>query len=86
MRTEATKFNTADHILNRRLPSILDKDDPRGDLTVCCPKLINGKVWVPLSGGYCQLPLDDPKYDEIFLWIDSQRFVELLDWIYKRRK
>ena len=50
-----------------------------------CPKLINGKVWVPLSGGYCQLPLDDPKYDEIFLWIDSQRFVELLDWIYKRR-
>ena len=50
-----------------------------------CPKLINGKVWVPLSGGYCQLPLDDPKYDEIFLWIDSQRFVELLDWIYKNR-
>ena len=77
MRTKATKFNTADHILSRRLLSILDKDDP---------KLINGKVWVPLSGGYCQLPLDDPKYDEIFLWIDSQRFVELLDWIYKRRK
>ena len=49
-----------------------------------CPKLINGKVWVPLSGGYSQLPLDDPKYDEIFLWIDSQRFVELLDWVYKR--
>jgi hypothetical protein len=50
-----------------------------------CPKLINGKVWVPLNGGYCQLSSDDPKYNEIFLWIDSQRFVELLDWIYKRQ-
>ena len=35
MRTNATKFYTADHILSRRLPSILDKDDPRGDVTVC---------------------------------------------------
>jgi hypothetical protein len=50
------------------------------------PKLINGKVWVPLKGGYCQLSADDPKYNEILLWIDSQRFVELLDWIYKRKK
>ena len=83
MRAKATKFNTADHILSRRLPSILDKDARPHSM---CPKLINGKVWVPLSGGYCQLPLDDPKYDEIFLWIDSQRFVELLDWVYKRRK
>ena len=49
------------------------------------PKLINGKVWVPLNGGYCPLSPDDPKYNEILLWIDSQRFVELLDWIYKRR-
>jgi hypothetical protein len=50
------------------------------------PKLINGKVWVPLKGAYRQLPLDDPKYKEIYLWIDSQRFVEILDWVYKRRK
>jgi hypothetical protein len=52
------------------------------------PKLINGKVWVPDSelGGYRQLPENDPKYMEILLWIDSQRFVELLSWIYNREK
>jgi len=54
------------------------------------PKLINGDVWVPDSdfdfGGYRRLPENDPKYRETLLWIDSQRFVELLDWIYKREK
>ena len=52
------------------------------------PKLINGKVWVPDSdfGGYRRLAANDPKYMETLLWIDSQRFVELLDWIYKREK
>jgi hypothetical protein len=53
------------------------------------PKLINGKVWIhvgtALSGGYQKLPEDDPKYEEIFLSIDNQRFVELLNWIYNRR-
>jgi hypothetical protein len=50
------------------------------------PKLINGKVWVPdAKGGYRKLPEDDPRYREVFLWIDSQRFVELLDWVYKRK-
>jgi hypothetical protein len=49
------------------------------------PKLINGKVWVPASGGYEKLPENDSKYKEIFLRIDSQRFVELLDWVYNRR-
>jgi hypothetical protein len=52
------------------------------------PKLISGKVWVPDSvfGGYRQLPENDPKYMKTLLWIDNQRFVELLDWIYKREK
>ena len=52
------------------------------------PKLINGKVWVPDSvfGGYRHLPENDPKYMQILHWIDSQRFVELLDWIYNREK
>jgi hypothetical protein len=52
------------------------------------PKLINGKVWVPDSvfGGYQQLPENDPKYMEMLLRIDSERFVELLDWIYNRDK
>jgi hypothetical protein len=53
------------------------------------PKLINGKVWIYVSsaigGGYQKLPENDPKYEEIFLWIDNQRFVELLNWIYNRR-
>jgi hypothetical protein len=53
------------------------------------PKLINGKVWIHVGnafgGGYQKLPEDDPKYEEIFLWIDNQRFVELLNWIYDRR-
>jgi hypothetical protein len=49
------------------------------------PKLINGKVWIPAGGGYQKLPENDAKYNEIFLWIDSQRFVELLDWVYNRR-
>jgi hypothetical protein len=49
------------------------------------PKLINGKVWVPSTdSGYRKLPEDDPSYREIYTWIDSQRFVELLDWIYHR--
>ena len=52
------------------------------------PKLINGKVWVPdpVFGGYQRLPENDPKYMEILRWIDSQRFVELLDWVYNRDK
>jgi hypothetical protein len=53
------------------------------------PKLINGKVWIHAASsfgvGYHQLPENDPKYDEILRWIDSQRFVELLDWIYNQR-
>jgi hypothetical protein len=53
------------------------------------PKLINGKVWMHVGsvfgGGYQKLPENDPKYNEIFLWIDSQRFVELLDWVYNQR-
>jgi hypothetical protein len=50
------------------------------------PKLINGKVWVPdpIFSGYQRLPENDPKYREILLWIDTQRFVELLDWVYNR--
>jgi hypothetical protein len=50
------------------------------------PELINGKVWVPdpVFGGYQRLPENDPKYKEILGWIDSQRFVELLDWVYNR--
>ena len=56
------------------------------DNNIMHPKLINGKVWVPdpVFGGYRQLPENDPKYKEILLWIDSQRFVELLDWVYNR--
>ena len=52
------------------------------------PKLINGKVWIPDSvfGGYRPLPENDPKYMEILLWIDSQRFVELLHWVYNRNE
>jgi glutamate/tyrosine decarboxylase-like PLP-dependent enzyme len=53
------------------------------------PKLVQGKVWIHVEsafgGGYQKLPENDPKYNEIFLWIDSQRFVELLDWVYHRR-
>ena len=53
------------------------------------PKLINGKVWIHVGsvfgGGYQKLPENDPKYEENFLWIDSQRFVELLDWVYNQR-
>jgi hypothetical protein len=29
-----------------------------------------------------RLPENDPKYMEILRWIDSQRFIELLDWVY----
>jgi hypothetical protein len=51
------------------------------------PKLINGKVWVANAlGGYSKLPENDPKYREILLWIDSRRFVELLNWVYNRDK
>ena len=52
------------------------------------PKLINGRVWVPDPdyGGYRPLPEDDPRYKKILFWIDSQRFVELLDWVYNRDK
>ena len=53
------------------------------------PKLIKGKVWIhvasPFGGGYQKLPENDPKYQEIFLGIDNQRFVELLDWVYNRQ-
>jgi chromate transport protein ChrA len=53
------------------------------------PKLINGKVWIRVEsvfgGGYQKLPENDTKYEEILLWIDSQRFVELLDWVYNQR-
>ena len=49
------------------------------------PKIINGKVWIHVGNGYKRLPENDPKYDEILLWIDSQRFVELLDWVYNQR-
>jgi hypothetical protein len=50
------------------------------------PKLINGKVWVPSTdSGYRKLPENDPTYKETFNWIDSQRFVELLDWVYNQR-
>jgi len=53
------------------------------------PKLINGEVWIHVGsvfgGGYKKLPENDPKYKEILLWIDSQRFVELLDWVYNQR-
>jgi hypothetical protein len=53
------------------------------------PKLINGEVWIyvdsEFGGGYRKLPMNDPKYREILLWIDSQRFVELLDWVYNER-
>jgi hypothetical protein len=53
------------------------------------PKLIKGKVWIHVAsafgGGYQKLPENDPKYQEILLRIDSQRFVELLDWVYNRQ-
>ena len=49
------------------------------------PKIINGKVWIHVRCGYERLPESDPKYNEILLWIDSQRFVELLDWVYNQR-
>ena len=52
------------------------------------PKLINGKVWIHVASeygsGYQELPRNDPKYQEISRRIDSQRFVELLDWVYNR--
>jgi len=49
------------------------------------PKLINGKVWVPdAEGSFRKLPEDDPTYYETLLKIDSERFVELLDWVYHR--
>lgn len=53
------------------------------------PKLIDGKIWIHVTsafgGGYQKLPENDPKYREILLRIDSQRFVELLDWVYNQR-
>jgi hypothetical protein len=49
------------------------------------PKLINGKVWIPnTDSGYSKLPENDPRYKEIYNWIESQRYVELLDWVYNR--
>jgi hypothetical protein len=52
------------------------------------PKLIKGKVWIHVGsvfgGGYVKLPENDPHYQEIYRWIDNQRFVELLDWVYNR--
>jgi hypothetical protein len=65
--------------------------DPRVSLSSLSmnPKLIKGKVWIHVGsvfgGGYQELPPNDPKYEEIFRRIDSQRFVELLDWVYNRR-
>jgi hypothetical protein len=54
------------------------------------PKLVNGKVWVPresaFGNGYYQLSENDPKYMATLLWIDNQRFVELLDWVYNREQ
>jgi hypothetical protein len=52
------------------------------------PKLINGKVWVPDpdSTGYQKLPEDDPNYMKTWFWIDSQRFVRLIDWVYNRER
>ena len=53
------------------------------------PKLIDGNIWVHVQSafgsGYQQLPENDPKYREILLRIDSERFVELLDWVYNQR-
>ena len=54
-------------------------------ITMDQPKIINGKVWIHVGHAYQRLPENDPKYNEILLWIDSQRFVELLDWVYNRR-
>jgi hypothetical protein len=50
------------------------------------PKLINGRVWVPEEryGGYYLLPENDPRYREILLRIDSERFAELIEWCYNR--
>jgi hypothetical protein len=74
------------HLLIRRRGRMNAKD--RRPL-IMSPKLINGKVWIyvgsAFGGGYQKLPENDPKYNEILLWIDSQRFVELLDWIYNKR-
>jgi hypothetical protein len=53
------------------------------------PKSINGKVWTyvgsAFGGGYQKLAENDPKYQQILRRIDSQRFVELLDWVYNQR-
>ena len=43
------------------------------------PKIINGKVWIHVRCGYERLPESDPKYNEILLWIDSQRLLNF--WI-----
>jgi len=49
------------------------------------PKLINGKVWVAdPEGNYRRLPDNDPAYFDTLLKIDSERFVELLKWVYNR--
>ena len=49
------------------------------------PKLINGKVWVPdAEGNFRRLPESDPAYYDTLLKIDSERFVELLEWVYNR--
>jgi hypothetical protein len=51
------------------------------------PKLINGKVWIPdLLGSFTPLPEDDPSYLSVYLKIDSQRFVTLMEWIYDPRR
>jgi hypothetical protein len=52
------------------------------------PKIINGKVWVPegLLGSYVVLPETDPAYRATLDRIDSERFVELLEWVYNRPK
>ena len=52
-------------------------------------KFINGKVWIPeegIRGGYRRLAEDDPRYRELFLWLDNnQRFINMFDWVYQRR-
>jgi hypothetical protein len=49
------------------------------------PRLINGKVWIPADdGSYRKLPETDPAYFSTLLDIDSERFYELIEWVYHR--
>jgi hypothetical protein len=51
------------------------------------PKFINGQLWIPEErfGGYFLLPESDPRYREILLRLDSERFAELIEWCYNGR-